>query len=243
MNDRLERCARLQPSLFAFGTAPLPVLSAQEERTAPFQQRLMSCWCYLARKVRRYAATFTERERASFDAEDLMHEVIGALIERDSYWDPARGRYCTFADRVARSILSRKREQARVVHAPHSALAQLSQARDREARGESLGEVRRATLAKIARTFGTTEVCSPSLLQPERAAAAAPPRELIEALKGLKNPMQALVLARTGGLFGAPARTTREVAAELGLDPVRVARIQAGARKALRRRLEELRGA
>ncbi len=245
---RVERDAELRPGLYAFGTGPLKRLTAAEEAVAPFENRLRSAWRYLVKRAKRWIATLSDRERAHVEAEDLLNEIVIALLERDHKWRPERGGYVTFAEQVARNVLSAKREQARVVDAPSNALGRLKVYRKRQEAG-TLGPASALTMRAIECALGDSERVGPTTeptygdsLHRERDEPPTPvTHEVVRALRGLDNPTHALVLGKTFGLYGGDEQSTTEIAADLGSNARTVYAIKGRAKAALRRRIEQLR--
>jgi hypothetical protein len=153
----LERAARRNPALYAFGTKPLKRLTYEEEAVAPFEDRLRSVWAYLVKRARRFTATLSERERAHLGTDDLLGAIVLRLVERDAKWDISRGRYITFCERLIQNAIVMERERARVVRAPSNALARLARYRVMDKEG-TLGPGQRITMGAIEAALGETEV-------------------------------------------------------------------------------------
>ncbi len=246
---RLERDALEYPGLYAFGTAPLVPMARDCEAGAPFEARLKSVWPYIVRRARRFAATLSDRERANLEAEDLVQRITLALVERDAKWEPARGRYITFAERVIRNVVVIERERARVVEAPSNAVSRLRTYRDLAAQGKITAKQRETMLA-IEGVLGETEAVrgqGPS--SPDWGDTGGDVgrcgemrAEVVAAIRTLALPLQAYVLARSCGLFDGLTLTTEEIAAGLpGVDAKRVRSLQARGKTSLRDRINRLR--
>ncbi len=249
--NRLERAAQREPWAYPFGTEPLTRLSAEEERGAPVEQRLRSHWPFIVRRAKRFCFTLSDRERAHLDAEDLVSDIVTALLEKDAKWDRGRGRYVTFCEQVVRNVLSIKREQARVVTAPQDAVGRLRRYRELYAEG-TLSEQSIATMHAIEAALGDVDTICPEMDTPfrpesnghEREGGPAPAsweRAIKDAIRTMPDPRQAMVIAKTFGLFGVEPATTRELATLIGGSAQHVRALQGRAKTAIRRRIERLR--
>lgn len=253
--NRIERAARKEPALYAFGTKPLRRLSAEEERGAPFEDRLVSVWGYIVKRARRFVATLSERERAHLGADDLVSAIVLDLLqkEKDSRWNPDRGRYVTFVEQVIRNVTAEERERARVVRAPSNARSRLEGYRAM-AREGTLKRGQEATMRAIESVLGEVEgvsvaagpVTDPGLTPGDAAreeSAARDGRDVITALRSLEDPLHALVLARSWGLFGSESFTPTEIARSLpeGYDAKKVRSIRVRAETSLRSKIRKLR--
>ena len=245
--SRIERAAEREPGLYPFGTTPPPSLTAEEEAVAPFEDRLKSIWRYIVRRTKRFCSTLNERELAHLDPEDLAAEIVVALLEKDHKWDPQRARYVTFCESVMRNVISVRREQARVVAAPANSSGRLKRYRELAAQGK-LSAVSKLTMRAIEAALGDTEPVGPSVDPsfgadrdqgdtPELSKAV----EIMEAIRGMEDPRQALVLGQGFGLFGTEERGAAEIGEKLGMDARQVRALQGRAKTALRRRIEKLR--
>ncbi len=249
----LDRAARRNPALFAFGTEALRRLAPEEEAAAPFEDRLRSVWGYLVRRSRRFVATLSGRERAHLGPDDLVDAIVVALLEKDARWDPGRGRYITFAEQVARNVMVAERERARVVRAPSNARSRLQKYRDLDREGK-LSESKRITMHSIEAALGEVECVRPAAGPTTdrdgtpRAVAAEEARDrelrdLTSALRTVESPIHAHILARAWGLHGGEELTPAQIAAGLpgGLDARKVRTIRARAEAALKSRIQQLR--
>lgn len=101
------------PVFAAFGENPRRL--SPEEAAASVDDRIASVWHFVVGRVASFVETLKPRERASFDAEDLMIELYIKLREKDPKWASGRGRYITFAGTVVSNELSSLRDKARTV--------------------------------------------------------------------------------------------------------------------------------
>ncbi len=238
------------PSQYCFGTDHLRPLTRAEEVGAPFETRLKGIWPYLVKSVNRHVAGLTPRERANYDADDLMTEVALALWRKDDRWDAARGRYITFAEQVCRSTVLSLRSKMRPVHAPSNAMSRLRAYR-RRAEEEGPLPARQATIVeRLAQVLGQVDDLAdtgdaPQLISPERPVPdglvaredAGRSEGLARAALVSAGPLGALVLTRLYGLFGSEPQT--EYALARSVPGLRcAARVHALAEEARRRILE-----
>lgn len=250
----LEKAARKDPALFAFGTDPLKRLTAEEEIDAPFEARLVSVWAYIVRRARRFTATLSQRERAHLGTDDLVNAIVLSLIEKDRKWDPRRGRYVTFAEAVARTTIVSERERSRVVRAPSNARERLERYRRMDREG-TLAPGPRETMHAIEYALGEVEAIQPRTdpatdraqtprEAAEQEATTTASRDILAVLKSIENPLEALVLARSWGLFGAIPMSAAEIAATLpqGMDARKVRIVKARTEESLPERIRRLRG-
>ncbi len=243
---RLARAAARQPSLYPFGSVPLPRMSAAEEATAPFEARLRASWPYIVNRARRFVATLTHRERAHLSEEDLTQAIVATLLQRDGKFDIGRGRYVTFVENVSRNVIVVQREKARVVTAPANAVSRLRKLR---AKSETVGlsKGQKLTMSAIERALSDTEELS-HREGPEAPREAvrddAPGRDLMDAMKAMESPVLVAVMAWSCGLFGQPELNDDEIAARLpgSLSAPQVRALQGKATRAMRARIERLKG-
>lgn len=150
--SRIEHAAEQQPGLYAFGTKRIRSLSKDEEVDAPFERRLEAIWPWIVTRSRRFVQQLSSRERAHLSTEDLVQSIVIALLERDAKWVPARGRYITFAEAVARTVSIRSRNRARIVTAPANAARRLKHYQIQDAQG-ALSPAQQDTMRALQRTL------------------------------------------------------------------------------------------
>lgn len=234
--SRLEKAAKDFPALYPFGTNLTQFLDAEEEKTAPFEERLRSAWRYLAGRVNRFSATLKPREAAVFDVEDVVNSVVERLVEKDHLWDPARGRYSTFVEAVMMSVLATCHERARTVTGPTNSFARLRIYREREAEG-TLTPSMRETMDRLERVMGDYESIDGKQFESnghDRIDSIL----LRRALREFKDPIQVWVLVRKFGILGMEAMSMGDIARTLDVTEKEVRKINRAARKKLRECLE-----
>lgn len=212
--DRLDQDSRDYPALYPFGTNLVTFLTADQERSATFEQRLASCWRYMIGRARRFASTMKVRETAVLDVEDIVQSVVERLIEKDHLWDPDRGRYSTFVDSVIVTVLTTCHEKARAVSGPSNSYSRLADYREKEQSG-SLTPGMRETMTKIEKVMGDLDTLS--IDSPEDHD----PSEFIEslrmALRRFRDPFEVWILVRRAGLFGVGKASYAEISERLGI--------------------------
>jgi hypothetical protein len=186
--------------------------------------------------------TLQPRERANYDAEDVLMECWLALRDRDHKYDPERGKYITFAGPVIEHHLYAVREKARVVRSPRNSSCRLGGYAQAEAEGrisprtaKTANDIRR-TARDPGGISGDEYVPSSADVQAEvieRELRAIGRDAIIEALDVLTLDECRLI----GGVFGlwdGHARTVMEIAAEAGDDADRLYRVKRSAVAKLR---------
>lgn len=157
------------PLLFAFGGDPIPPLTHAQAIAATPQERIRSVWPFLVRTVLDFADTLRPRDRANFDPEDVITELYLTLLEKDDKWEPARGRYLTYAGKVVENELHAIRDRSHTVHSPRNSSCRLRQYEAADAAGALSGR-RAKTYSDIRRVTGGEH----EMLAPEAAVAVAP---------------------------------------------------------------------
>lgn len=231
---RADRLADQFPALYPFGI-DLPVfLDATEERSAPFERRLESVWRYVARRVKRFAATLGPRESAVLDVEDVVQAVVEQLTEKDHLWDPGRGRYLTFVEAAMKSILAGCHERARTVTGPSNSYARMKGYREREELG-TLTRPMRETMERLRIVMGDFEQLGGDEVAVVEVEDDVDVRSLVCAIKKLDNPIHAWVIVRRHGLFGVVEMSFAEIAERLEMDEKAARRIARIARARLKK--------
>lgn len=203
---------------------------------ADFETRLRSIWPLMCRRVRGFSGTLTRRERANFDDEDVLAELVVALARKDGLWRPDHGRYITFAWAVIKSELASIRDRSRTVQSPRNSTCRLK-AYQAESDAGTLTARRRATFQDIRRTSANPVPVGSSGddgivdLVDERGPGGRLPCELAEdaierAICEALEPLETESIASTAGVFGWKRRANADVAREYGVteDDVRAAR-------------------
>ena len=262
--SRVERAAALNPALFAFGVKPLRSLSRKEEATAVFEDRLRSVWAWIVARSSRFTSSLSNRERANLSTEDLVQRIVITLMERDALWDPKRGRYITFCERIMRNASIQERERARVVAAPSNAMARLRKYRaevaDRESEDDFAGGAdhvasrdrplsfsQRRTMMALDGVIGEVVALDDQDIEDVRSCtrcASSDSRDsLISAIQEMGTPTHAYVLARSYGLGGTAPESPAALAKRMGVTVHDLKRIKADAsdriRDLIRRRRDE----
>jgi hypothetical protein len=195
---RRRRLAQSE-TVFLFGPGELPRLTKDQEADAPFELRLRAIWQFLAKQVLTFADRCSDRDLANWSVDDMLQEAAAELQTKDPKWDPARGRYITFAGTVLTHMLSSVREKQPTVHRPRNAASKVRDLSLCEATAE-----RDRTLATLTR-----RVCGAEALERDadalaafdhdgREAAVATRRAATAVLRRL-TPRQSLELARSAG--------------------------------------------
>lgn len=231
---RIEKDAEDRPALYPFGTNLTKFLDVDEERTAPFEDRLKSSWRYLVGRVNRFFVSFRPRGSSVFDVEDVVNTVVERLVEKDHLWDPSRGRYSTFVDAVMRSVLVTYHEKTGAVSGPANSFSRLKDYREREAVGSLTLEMR-ATMVRIEKAMGDFESIDERYAEPNGHDDDVIER-FRDAFKAFDDPMQVWVVVRRYGLLGMGRMTLVEMASRLGISKDFASRLD----KDARRKLEEI---
>jgi hypothetical protein len=224
----LEALASRRPALFPFGTDLRMRLGREEEVTATVEDRLRAIWAFLLDQATLFQRRLKLHELSGFDLEDCLQEIAAELIEKDHSWEPARGRYITFAGTLADRVLRRHRDNCRLVSVRNAACRL---ARYRQAASEDrLSNSAQVTAARLAAVFeaptAVEEIPSdgdPTELEIERRdREATAQQEVIRVLRRARGPAHAMILSRLYGLSNtgtaqdAPQRA-EDVGASLGI--------------------------
>lgn len=234
----LELLADESPALFPFGVHLHTFLDAETERTATFESRLRSIWRYLVKNVGRFSLTMKPCERAVISVEDMIQDVAIGLAQKDHLWDPARGRYSTFATMVMRSVLSGSRERARTVAGPCNSHARLEGYRQKDAAGELTSSMRQ-TMIRIEAAMG--EYATADDILPDPGNVERETEETLDivkvAIRTMGDPIQVWVITRHLGLFGITAMSFDDIALRLNITRQQVKNIYKIARINLEERI------
>jgi hypothetical protein len=186
--------------------------------------------------------TLQPRERANYDAEDVLMECWLALRDRDHKYDPERGKYITFAGPVIEHHLYAVREKARVVRSPRNSSCRLGGYALAEAEGRISPRTAKTAndIRRTARDPGaiTTEEYVPSSSDVqaeviERELRALGREAIIEALDVLTLD-ECRLIGAVFGLWEGAARTVMQVAADTDDDADRLYRVKRSAMAKLR---------
>ncbi len=237
------------PVIFAFGDGPIEFLDDEAARSASLQDRIRSVWPFLVREVLKFAETLKPRALANFDPEDVLTELWIVLAEKDSKWEPERGRYLTFAGKIVANELHAIRDRSNTVHSPRNSACRIKEYESDEL-ANGLSERRRKTLSDIRRVMGDHEPVEDN----ERIATGE--GETIESVErreelrlisdAVRKAMMGLsaeeadVIGKSFGLWGQDPLSLEEIALRRGkgIDAAKKAKLR-GQYK-LRRRLEDL---
>jgi DNA-directed RNA polymerase specialized sigma24 family protein len=244
---RPESISSRFPLLCVFGEQRHQFLANGAASTATTEQRLRSVWPFLVRRVLSFSKTLAPRDRANFDAEDILAQLVAKIAERDPKYNAERGSYVTFVATVADHELEGIRDRASTIQAPRNSSCRIKAYRKREANG-TLTERCRHSANDIARTKSGTHdlefadtgssklLPSPLTLLIAQESSQETTTQLKEALASI-DPVDAEVLVRRSGLFGHEIEPAGEIAPRVGLSEGDVKAAYVRARAALRRRL------
>lgn len=241
---RRERPRDRFPLFYAFGESHFR-LSEEEAKSAPMADRIRSVWPFLVQRVIAFEETLRPRERANFDAEDTLTEVWIELARKDSKWDPARGKYITFAGKLLRNRLDAIRDESRTVQSPPNSGCRLREYRRAEAEGTLTGRQAKTAVA-LKRSRGMPEPIDDHDEQygeADDAIEVAERRSLsrsavIDALRTLR-PIEAAVIGRAYGLWGQPRQSIEEIATATKRTPEAIRRTKSRAQARIRERLRD----
>lgn len=218
--------ARLRyPLLDAYGDAKVRFLDAEEAAKATREDRIRSIWPYLVRTVLDYADSLPPRALANYDPEDVVAELYAVLAERDHLWEPARGKYLSFAGRVIAHELLAIRDRAGTVHSPRNSASRL---KGYEQRGDLSGkkaktfrDIRRVTSEHltIARDWPGVGDSPDTLDQAERREDYRLAHQAVRRGVGALNHLEAETLGLAFGIFGRPQHDIAEIAKLQGRSP------------------------
>lgn len=125
-------------------------LSTQEAINATREERIHSVWRMMVHETRRFLSKSKYRNRANFDAEDILSELWIALAERDHWWSPERGAYTTFASTIIHHALIVIADRSPTVQCPRNSTSRIKNAQDRCKNG-TLSPKRAVTLQALLR--------------------------------------------------------------------------------------------
>ena len=233
------RLSQQFPLLFAFGEGPAP-LTTEVAIAATRAERIQSVWPFMVKKALAFRHQMKPRESANVDLEDFLLSLWVALADRDHKWEPARGKYITFAGRIIDNALIDLRDKARVVEAPKNASCRLKEYGRLEAAGK-LSPAMARTRADIERTSGEIKPAEEwARAEGDDPAAIAERNEeaarLWAALDGLAQD-EADVILHTSGVAGTEPLTLGQAAGSLGLSPGDAAKLKGRAQAKLREAL------
>lgn len=227
-----------------YGKSPRRV-PKDREPFADFEERIESIWPFLVRKVAEFLKKLSDADRAALDMDDILSEVWLRLRAKDDRWEPARGRYITFAWAVAGRRMAELRDKSRVVSSPLNCVATICKYQSEE----GLSPKRRATLAAMLATRGSYAGLAHDSEIPDARHAVADRSEalraaVVAALSSL-SPYEAALVGQTRGLF-RPSVSLPRVARRLKIGREEAERILAEAdaklRDLLRAEWEDSRG-
>lgn len=149
-----QRLRERYPALFAFGEGPHKFFSTTQCKRSSAARRIRSVWPYIVRESLAFVRTLNAREEASHDVEDVLIELWMALRECDSNWDPARGRYMSYAAQVIKATLANLRPKTKVFGVPKNANFRVKEYAQNE---EALSECSRETYRKLRKAIAPIE--------------------------------------------------------------------------------------
>ena len=242
--------ADTQSTAFVFGVAPKR-LRREDEATAGMYERIESAWGWITELARRFfEKQMSPHERANFGLDDLLSEILAALIEKDSGFDPGRGvKYATWATTIASRAMLDARDKAHTVHCPTNTSTRLRKA-ERSRKDGNFSDAREASISKIHQARAAcsqishdTAVCNErpgdQIEHDEEVSATVAAAKI--AIRTL-DPYSALLVGQTTGIWGQAPKSCREIARLTGASPCHVAMMARQAKAELRRRILEIRG-
>lgn len=211
-----------------FGPNPRMLTFAESIAATP-DQRIESVWRFLVRRALLFMETLRGQEVANFDCEDVLMELYIELREKDGKWSPERGRYITYAARLAQRHISGLRDKSRTVQSPRNSSSRLHEYQQ-EADAGTITEDRMRTFVDIKRSTGSYGTFDGSSLGPATEKGVRPQNDPAIELRererldndaitwGLMalTPYESKVLGMSNGLWGQPCLTTAEIAERTG---------------------------
>lgn len=216
------------PIFGMFGANP-KMLTFEQSLTATADQRIESVWRFLVRRALLFAEGMRGQELANFDVEDVLMELYVELREKDHKWEPARGRYITYAARLAQRHISGMKDRARTVQSPRNSSSRILEYQ-KEADAGTITQDRMRTFVDIARSKRAYAPVTWTDSTPELKKGVRPQndpsvedreRERLDkdaitwGLMAL-TPFESKVLGMSNGLWGQPCLTTVEIAEKTG---------------------------
>jgi DNA-directed RNA polymerase specialized sigma24 family protein len=210
-----------------FGDEPRRLTHAEAITSTP-DRRIESVWRFMIRKTIAFVDTLYGSEQANCDIEDVLMEIYIELREKDDKWEPDRGRYITYAARLAQRHLSSLRDRLRTVQSPRNSLSRM-QEYQREMDAGTITEDRMATYEFIKRSslpYGNVNHDPRCFGGAEQESKSDPVIENREAERLVNDavtwglmaltPFESKVLGMSNGLWGQPNLTTGEIALRTG---------------------------
>jgi hypothetical protein len=237
------------PSFNAFGVVPR-LLTADEAIGATTNERIGSVWLYLVRRANKFVKTLRPYEQSNFDVEDVLMELYVTLAEKDAKWEPDRGRYITFAGKIADRALTDIRDRSRTVESPRNSSCRMRDYQAQEEAGtltdrrlKTFDDVRRSSgeyeHISVARQGETGDYREPSV-PPDDHEEREDERMVKDAVTwGLMalTTFEARCLGEYAGLWGRQQRTIAEIARRTGRSKDAVKKARDSANDKIRRRL------
>lgn len=223
------------------------------------EARIRSIWPFLVGRAQSFQSTLKPRERVNTDIEDTISALYIALVEKDKDWEPARGKYITFAGVVIEREFCSIRDKARTVHSPRNSSGRLKEYKEEEADG-TISPRRMKTFHDIRRTAeGMSGIGSgtnndqesgfehvPSVdITPDKIAAenetlASYRQAVLSVTANVLNPTEARVIGLLWGLWGKDVETVFRVSWITGMSQEDVQRTKVRACSKIRRHLTEI---
>lgn len=234
---------RKYPICSMFGEKPRR-LTVEEATTVTPDRRIESVWLFLIRKTLRFVDSLYGTESANCDVEDVLVELYIELKKKDAKWEPERGRYITFAAKIAQRHLSSLRDKLRTVQSPRNSLSRL-QRYEREISEGTITDERRETYRFIKSAYlpyGDSADLSQAIKLNHRSGQDVETEtDVFNRESGrLANDavtwglmalttFESRVLGMCNGLYGQPSLTVTEIAERTGKsrDEVKKARDEA----------------
>jgi hypothetical protein len=199
--------------------------------------------------VLKFAETLGPRDLANFDPEDTIAELCVTLLEKDGKWEPARGKYLTFAAAVVENELHAIRDRAHTVHAPRNSSCRLRQYAAARKAG-TLTDRRAKTDSDIRRVVGAGQaiaaVVDGTVVAPDTAEVVAERDHLrlvrSAVIAGIRSlaPDEAAAIGGAYGLWGRPEQPLALIAFKQRTTVDAVKKVKGRAQAKIRARLEAL---
>lgn len=206
-------------------------LDSAAAETASRDERIRSIWPFIVRRSRQFYYTLKPRERVNFDPEDTLTELWVALAERDHKWEPAKGKYITFAGTIIDRELCAIRDKSRTVESPRNSSCRMKEYIKEEESGEisagrlkTANDIRRTgdSAQSIGGDDGAVGLSDTGEGDPiDILTGLEVSRERLDAIKRAirtLEPFEASVIGNLSGLWGLPQESVFWLAWKTGRD-------------------------
>lgn len=194
-------------------TAPFKLQARYREHDAiatgddrPLTDRINSVIPHTVKSLHVFISRLRPGDQAAFDFPDLLQEMWITLWIRDKDFDPAKGKYITFAAMIVHQKLSEIRNRWNLVKGPRNTAALLRDSETESNDDAELERVRRTTreISPIedAVIFDNSESDEETALRHERVDLMK--TEVIRAIDKLESPLHYRVISCHAGLFREP---------------------------------------